>query len=68
MLTSEQKQRIDKLFDLWVENRGAGGQLVVVHKGETVYEQCCCTTLSVRNDTASDINVQDANFVITRHC
>ena len=34
-----------------------------------VYEQCCCTTLSVRNDTpATIINVQDANFVITRHC
>ena len=34
-----------------------------------VYEQCCCTTLSVRNDTpATTINVQDANFVITRHC
>lgn len=34
-----------------------------------VYEQGCCTTLSVRNDTpATTINVQDANFVITRHC
>ena len=34
-----------------------------------VYEQCCCTSLSVRNDTpATTINVQDANFVITRHC
>lgn len=29
---------------------------------------CCCVPLSVRNSTASDINVQDANFVITRHC
>lgn len=42
MLTTEQKQRIDKLFDLWVQHQGAGGQLVVVHKGETVYEQCYC--------------------------
>ena len=33
-----------------------------------VYEQGCCTTLSVRNDSATAINVQDANFVITRHC
>ena len=33
-----------------------------------VYEQCCCTTLSVLNGTPTDINVQDANFVITRHC
>ncbi len=42
MLTNEQKQRIDKIFDLWVEHQGAGGQLVVVHKGETVYEQSYC--------------------------
>lgn len=42
MLTNEQKQRIDGLFKLWVDNDGAGGQLVVVHKGETVYEQCYC--------------------------
>ena len=42
MLTTEQKQRIDKLFDLWMEHQGAGGQLVVVHKGQTVYEQCYC--------------------------
>ncbi len=42
MLTNEQKQRIDRIFDLWVEHQGAGGQLVVVHKGETVYEQCYC--------------------------
>ena len=28
MLTTEQKQRIDKLFDLWVQHQGAGGQLV----------------------------------------
>lgn len=33
-----------------------------------VYECGCCTTLSVRNDSESEINVQDANFVITRHC
>ena len=33
-----------------------------------VYEQGCCTTLSVRNDSATAVNVQDANFVITRHC
>ena len=33
-----------------------------------VYEQCCCTTVSVRNDTTEAVNVQDANFVITRHC
>lgn len=42
MLTTEQKQRIDKLFELWGQHQGAGGQLAVVHKGETVYEQCYC--------------------------
>ena len=33
-----------------------------------VYEQCCCTTLSVRNDSTTAVDVQDANLVITRHC
>lgn len=33
-----------------------------------VYECGCCASLAVRNDTPSAINVQDANFVITRHC
>lgn len=33
-----------------------------------VYEQGCCVTLGVRNDTGADIDVQDANLVITRHC
>ena len=42
MLTNEQKQRIDDLFKLWTDHDGAGGQLVVVHKGETVYEKCYC--------------------------
>ena len=42
MLTEQQKQKIDDIFRLWVDHQGAGGQLVVVHKGETVYEQCYC--------------------------
>lgn len=33
-----------------------------------VYECGCCASLAVRNDTPSAINIQDANFVITRHC
>lgn len=33
-----------------------------------VYEQCCCTSLNVRNDSTTPITVQDANFVITRQC
>lgn len=33
-----------------------------------VYECGCCSSLGVRNSTAQAINVQDANFVITRHC
>ena len=40
MLTEMQKQKIDGIFKLWVDHQGAGGQLVVVHKGEMVYEQC----------------------------
>ncbi len=42
MLTDQQKQKIDDIFQLWMDHQGAGGQLVVVHKGETVYEQCYC--------------------------
>lgn len=42
MLTKEKQQKIDDLFKLWVDHQGAGGQLAVVHKGETVYEQCYC--------------------------
>ena len=42
MLTKEKQQQIDSLFALWTEHQGAGGQLVVVHKGQTVYEQCYC--------------------------
>lgn len=42
MLTEQQKQKIDGIFQLWMDHQGAGGQLVVVHKGETVYEQCYC--------------------------
>ena len=33
-----------------------------------VYECGCCSTLGVRNSSTQAINVQDANFVITRHC
>lgn len=33
-----------------------------------VYECGCCASLSVRNSSPTSINVQDANFVITRHC
>ena len=40
MLTNEQKKQIDHLFSLWEKDHAAGAQLCVVHKGETVYEQC----------------------------
>ena len=33
-----------------------------------VYECGCCASLGVRNSSPTSINVQDANFVITRHC
>lgn len=31
-------------------------------------QPCCCSTLTVHNDTTQAISVQDANFVITRQC
>ena len=39
MITSEMKQKIDKLFQLWKDNPGAGGQLVIKYKGD-VWETC----------------------------
>lgn len=60
MLTNEQKQQIDDLFKLWIDNDGAGGQLAVVHKGETVYEQCYCYEAV---DTREPIT-QDSLFLV----
>ena len=34
------QKRIDNLFKLWNENEGAGGQLLVTYKGETIFEKC----------------------------
>ena len=34
------QSRIDALFQLWNENKGAGGQILVTHKGETIFEKC----------------------------
>lgn len=42
MLTQEQIQGINDIFKLWTDHQGAGGQVVVVHKGETVFENCYC--------------------------
>ena len=47
-----------------VETIGSVAATVLVR----VYETCCCSNVSVSNDTSTDIVVQDANFVITRHC
>ena len=33
-----------------------------------VYECGCCSSIGVRNDTTQSVNIQDANFVVTRHC
>lgn len=33
-------EKIERLFKLWQENEGAGGQLLVTHKGKTVIEKC----------------------------
>ena len=32
--------KIDALFNLWKEHEGAGCQLLVIHKGETLVEKC----------------------------
>lgn len=34
------EQEIDKLFKLWIDNPGAGGQLLITYKGETLFEKC----------------------------
>ena len=34
------QKKIDELFKLWKENEGAGGQLLVTYKGETVFDKC----------------------------
>ena len=34
------EQEIDKLFQLWLDNPGAGGQLLITYKGETLFEKC----------------------------
>ena len=39
MITNEMKQRIDSLFQLWKDNPGAGGQLLISYKGD-VWETC----------------------------
>lgn len=32
--------RINEIFKLWQEHEGAGGQVLVVHKGKTIFEKC----------------------------
>lgn len=34
------EEKIDKIFKLWIDNPGAGGQLLVTYKGETLFEKC----------------------------
>lgn len=34
------QNKINALFRLWEENPGAGGQVVVTHKGQTIFEKC----------------------------
>lgn len=40
MLTKEMKEKIDGLFKLWQDNPGAGGQILIVQKGQTMLEKC----------------------------
>lgn len=34
------QNKIDQLFQLWKDHEGAGGQVVVTYKGETIFEKC----------------------------
>lgn len=34
------QERIEALFQLWKDHPGAGGQVLVTYKGETVFEKC----------------------------
>jgi len=40
MLTSEQKERIDQLFKLWQRGLCPGGQVVIRHRDQLVYDRC----------------------------
>lgn len=33
-----------------------------------VFETCCCSSISVRNDSGATITLQDANLTLTREC
>lgn len=33
-------EQIDKVFRLWQEGQGAGGQILVTHKGKVIYDKC----------------------------
>lgn len=34
------QNQIDQLFQLWKDHEGAGGQVLVTHKGKTIFEKC----------------------------
>lgn len=34
------QHKIDELFSLWKNHEGAGGQVLVTYKGETIFEKC----------------------------
>ena len=40
MITPEKQNKIDALFQLWQDHPGAGGQVLITQKGETVFEKC----------------------------
>jgi len=33
-------KKIDKIFQIWIDNPGAGGQLLVTHKGKVIVDRC----------------------------
>ena len=34
------QDRINEIFRLWQEHEGAGGQVLVTYKGQTIFEKC----------------------------
>ena len=36
MENKEMMQKIDEIFKIWIDNPGAGGQLLVTYKGKTI--------------------------------
>lgn len=49
------QKRIDDLFKVWHDPTGAGAQVLVIHKGEVVFEKCYgCANIETRTPMTTD--------------